>query len=146
MINKVFLVGNLTRDVEVRQLNNGGSVYNMGMAVNERRKNRDGEWEEFPVFVDLTMFDSQGTRAWMTQYFVKGAKATVEGRLRYDTWTDRETDEKRSKLYVVVDSIEMDWPKRDGGSQQPRQQRQQARQTRQQPRQQQDLYDESIPF
>lgn len=147
MINKVFLVGNLTRDVELVALNNGGNAYRMGLAVSERRKNRDGEYEDHPVFVDMTMFDGQGTRAWMTPYLVKGAKVTVEGKLRYDTWNDKVTNEKRNKLYVVVDSIEMDWPKRDGGQQQqPRQQARRQQPRQQQPAQQQDVYDDDIPF
>lgn len=140
LINRVFLVGNLTRDIEAHSLNSGGRVYNMGLAVNERRKNKSGEYEEFPVFVDLTMFDSVGSREWMVPYLLKGTKVSVEGRLRFDTWNDKVTNEKRSKLYVVVDSIEADWPKKGDG--QPRQQRQQQAQA------QHDVYDDddSIPF
>lgn len=102
-INKVIVAGNLTRDAELTALPSGTAVCEFGVAVNERRLNKQtNEWEEHPVFVDCNMF---GTRAEkVAQYLVKGLKVTVEGRLRYSAW--EKDGQKRSKMDVVVDDIE----------------------------------------
>lgn len=104
-INKVMVTGNLTRDSELRTTQSGMPVLNLGVAVNERRKNQQtGQWEDHPVFVDCTMF---GTRAEkIAPYLVKGTKVAVEGRLRYSSWEDRASGQRRSKLDVTVDDIE----------------------------------------
>lgn len=102
-INKVIITGNLTRDASLNALPSGTPVCEFGVAVNERRKNRQtDEWEDVPVFVDCNMF---GTRAEkIAQYLVKGIKVTVEGKLRYSSW--EKDGKKRSKLDVVADDIE----------------------------------------
>lgn len=102
-INKVIITGNLTRDASLNALPSGTPVCEFGVAVNERRKNRQtDEWEDVPVFVDCNMF---GTRAEkVAQYLVKGLKVTVEGRLRYSAW--EKDGQKRSKLDLVVDDVE----------------------------------------
>lgn len=104
-INKVMVTGNLTRDSELRTTQSGMPVLNLGVAVNERRKNQQtGQWEDHPVFVDCVMF---GTRAEkIAPYLVKGTKVAVEGRLRYSSWEDRASGQRRSKLDVTVDDIE----------------------------------------
>lgn len=120
-INKVIITGNLTRDASLNALPSGTPVCEFGVAVNERRKNRQtDEWEDVPVFVDCNMF---GTRAEkIAQYLVKGLKVTVEGKLRYSSW--EKDGQKRSKLDVVADDIEF-LTARNQDQQQPQQQYQQ---------------------
>lgn len=102
-INRVNISGNLTRDPEMRGTTGGTSVLSFGVAVNDRRKNQQsGEWEDYPNFVDCTMF---GTRVEaISRYLSKGTKVAIEGKLRYSSW---ESDgQRRSKLEVIVDEIE----------------------------------------
>lgn len=102
-INRVVISGNLTRDPELRQTSSGMSVLSMSVAVNDRRKNQStGEWEDFPNFVDATMFGSRAEA--VTRYLTKGAKVAIEGKLRWSQW--EKNGEKRSKLDVVIDEIE----------------------------------------
>jgi single-strand DNA-binding protein len=103
-INRVNISGNLTRDPELRQTSGGSAILNIGVAVNDRRKNQQtGEWEDVPNFVDCVMF---GTRAeGVSRYLAKGTKVAIEGKLRYSTWQTQDGS-KRSKLEVVVDEIE----------------------------------------
>ena len=103
-INSVAISGNLTRDSELRALANGTSVLTFGVAVNERVKNQQtGEWEDRPNFVDCVIF---GTRADALQrYLVKGARVAVTGRLRYSSW--EKNGQKRSKLEVIADNVDL---------------------------------------
>ncbi|WP_438265911.1 single-stranded DNA-binding protein [Collinsella bouchesdurhonensis] len=121
-INRCNISGNLTRDPEMRALRNGTQVLSFGVAVNDRRKNpQTGEWEDYPNFVDCTMF---GTRAEAVgRYLSKGTKVAIEGKLRYSSW--EKDGQRRSKLEVIVDEIEL------------MSQRQQAPA---------DVYDEDCPF
>lgn len=102
-INKVFISGNLTRDPEEKSTASGTKVMQFGMAVNERRKNmQTGEWDDYPNFVDVTMF---GNRVpYFMDHLGKGCKVFVEGRLRWSTW--EKDGQKRSKLDVIADEIE----------------------------------------
>ncbi len=101
--NRVVLLGNLTRDVEVRYLQSGMAVTDVGLAVNDRRKNQAGEWTEETTFVDVTLWGRTAEVA--GEYLSKGAPILVEGRLKLDTW---ETDgQKRSKLKVVGERMQM---------------------------------------
>ena len=102
-INRVCISGNLTRDPVLRSTSGGMSVLSMGVAVNDRRKNQQtGEWEDYPNFVDCTMF---GTRAEaVSRFLAKGNKVAIEGKLRYSSW--EKDGQRRSKLEVVVDEIE----------------------------------------
>ena len=102
-INRVCITGNLTRDPELRATQSGSQVLSFGIAVNDRRKNpSSGEWEDYPNFVDCTMF---GTRAEkIANYISKGSKVAIEGKLRYSSW--EKDGERRSKLEVIVDEIE----------------------------------------
>lgn len=121
-INRCNISGNLTRDPEMRALRNGTQVLSFGVAVNDRRKNpQTGDWEDYPNFVDCTMF---GTRAEAVgRYLAKGTKVAIEGKLRYSSW--EKDGQRRSKLEVIVDEIEL------------MSQRQQAPA---------DVYDEDCPF
>ena len=102
-INRVNISGNLTRDPELRMTAGGTQVLSFGVAVNDRRKNpQTGEWEDYPNFVDCTMF---GTRAEaVSRYLQKGSKVAIEGKLRYSSW--ERDGQRRSKLEVIVDEIE----------------------------------------
>ena len=101
--NRVILVGNLTRDVELRHLNSGTAVADVGLAVNDRRKSQSGEWVDETTFVDVTLWGRTAEVA--SEYLSKGSPLLVEGRLKLDTW---ETDgQKRSKLKVVCEKMQM---------------------------------------
>ena len=121
--NRVILVGNLTRDVELRYTQSGLAVTDIGLAVNDRRKNQAGEWVDETTFVDVTFWGRTAEVA--GEYLSKGSPILVEGRLKLDTW---ETDgQKRSKLHVVCERMQMLGGKpggqsRGGASQAPSQQ------------------------
>ncbi|MDO4436510.1 MAG: single-stranded DNA-binding protein [Coriobacteriaceae bacterium] len=102
-INRVNISGNLTRDPELRATAGGTQVLSFGVAVNDRRRNpQTGDWEDYPNFVDCTMF---GTRAEaVNRYLSKGSKVAIEGKLRYSSW--ERDGQRRSKLEVIVDEIE----------------------------------------
>ncbi|MBC7352080.1 MAG: single-stranded DNA-binding protein [Thermogutta sp.] len=101
--NRVILVGNLTRDPEVRYTPSGTAVCDIGIAVNERRKSSTGEWIEEVVYVDVTLWGRTAEVA--GEYLTKGSPVLIEGRLRLDTW--EKEGEKRSKLRVVADRMQM---------------------------------------
>ena len=109
-LNKVMLIGRLTRDPEIKEFSNGGKVANVGFAVNNRRKNpQSGQWEEVPVWVDLKAFNRETGRKLadlIEKYLHKGSQAYVEGHLVLEEWTSKEGGEKRSKMVVYVDEIE----------------------------------------
>ncbi|ANE22073.1 MAG: single-stranded DNA-binding protein [Eggerthellaceae bacterium] len=111
-INRVVISGNLTRDPDLRQTSSGMAVLGFGVAVNDRRKNpQTGEWEDYPNFVDCTMF---GSRAQSISGFLhKGNKVAIEGKLRWSQW--ERDGQKRSKLEVIVDEIEFMTPRGDNG-------------------------------
>ncbi|MAF64744.1 MAG: single-stranded DNA-binding protein [Planctomycetes bacterium] len=99
--NRVILMGNLTRDPEVRYTQNDMAICKLGLAVNRRFKDgQTGEWREEPTFVDITIFGKRGEA--FAKYHSKGRPAFIEGSLRFDSWEDKEGN-KRSKLYVVAD-------------------------------------------
>jgi single-strand DNA-binding protein len=102
--NKVILMGNLTRKPELRFTQGGIAICKFGLAVNRRFKDQSGEWREEPTFVDITIFGKRGEA--FAKYHDKGKPAFVEGSLRFDTWDDKTSGEKRSKLYVVADNWE----------------------------------------
>lgn len=155
-INKVFISGNLTRDCELRATQGGTEVLTFGMAVNDRRKNpQTGEWEDRPNFVDCAIFGKRADS--LSKILHKGMKVSVEGKLRYQQWQDKNSGQKRSKLSVVVDEIEfMSQSKAENGqqTQQPNNYTDQYQNgpysAPQQPQtgyQQQDVYaDSDIPF
>jgi len=101
--NKVILVGNLTRDPEKKYLPSGVAVADLGLAVNESYKNKEGEWVEKPVFIDVVVWDRQAENC--AQYLSKGSPILVEGRLQLDTW-ETPQGEKRSKVRVRADRVQ----------------------------------------
>ncbi|GAB5496975.1 MAG: single-stranded DNA-binding protein [Phycisphaerales bacterium] len=102
--NKVLLMGNLTRDIEVRQLPSGTSVAQFTLAVNERYKDKNEQWVEKAHFIDCEMFGRRGEV--MAQYLSKGSPVFIEGRLKLDTWQDKNDGSNRSKLKVMAESFE----------------------------------------
>lgn len=103
-INRVNISGNLTRDPELRATQGGMQVLGFGVAVNDRRKNPStGQWEDYPNFVDCTMFGNRAES--MSRILRKGMKVAIEGKLRYSSW--EKDGQRRSKLEVIVDEIEL---------------------------------------
>ncbi len=113
-VNRVFLMGNLTRDIELKHTPSDQSVATIGLAVNRTYKTRDGENREETTFVDCEAWGR--TAEVMSQYLTKGRPVFIEGRLKLDQWDDRETGKKRSKLKVVIDNFQfVDSKGGDGG-------------------------------
>ncbi|HIP45037.1 MAG TPA: single-stranded DNA-binding protein, partial [Sulfurospirillum arcachonense] len=104
MFNKVILVGNLTRDCELRYLPSGSAVCTTGIATNRKFKNQQGEQKEEVCFIDITFFGRTAEIA--NQYLGRGKKVLVEGRLKLDQWTDQNGG-KRSKHSITVDNLQM---------------------------------------
>ena len=102
-INRVDITGNLTRDPELRVTTSGTQVLSFGVAVNDRRRNpQTGEWEDYPNFVDCTMFGARAEA--VSRFLAKGNKVAIEGKLRYSSW--EKDGQRRFKLEVIVDEIE----------------------------------------
>ena len=103
-LNKVFLMGNLTRDPELRRLPSGSAVTELGLALNRSYTGKDGEKREEVVFIDVTVWDRQAETC--CQYLKKGRAVHVEGYLKMDSWDDKSTGEKRSKIKVQADRVQ----------------------------------------
>lgn len=125
-INKAMVSGNLTRDAELRTTNGGTTILSLSVAVNERRKNSDGSWGDYPNYIDCIMFGSRAEK--LSQYLTKGTKVAIEGRLHQNRWQDRE-GKNRSKVEITIDEIEL-----MGSKPKPKQEQEQY------------FYDDEIPF
>jgi single-strand DNA-binding protein len=101
-INRVIITGNLTRDPELRALPSGMAVCELGVAVNGRRKNANGEWEEKPNFFDVTVFGTQGENC--SRYLAKGRPVAIDGRLDWQQW--EQEGQKRQKVKIIADSVQ----------------------------------------
>jgi single-strand DNA-binding protein len=117
-LNKVMLIGRLTRDPEVRMFSNGGKVAKFGFAVNNRRKNQQtGQWEDEPCFLDVEAFnrgETGKTADLVEQYLRKGSQVFIEGHLKFDQWTSQE-GQKRTAIKVVLDNMQFLELRTDGG-------------------------------
>lgn len=102
--NRVMLAGNLTRDPQVRFFANERAVAEFGLAINRRYKTNDGQMKEETTFVDVEAWGR--TAELVGQYLTKGRGCFVEGRLKLDSWEDKESGQKRSKLRVVADNVQ----------------------------------------
>ena len=102
--NKVMLMGNLTRDVEIRHTSGNTAVGNFGIAVNRKFKTQSGEQREEVTFVDCEAWGR--TAEVMAQYLGRGRAVFIEGRLKLDQWEDKNGGGKRSKLSVVVENFQ----------------------------------------
>lgn len=141
MYNKIIMVGNLTRDIELKYTPGGTAIGSTAIATTRKFKSPDGTQREEVCFVDITFFGRAAEIA--NQYLRKGSKVLIEGRLKFDQWTDQ-NGQKRSKHSVAVESMKMlDGKPQDGQQQQqgytqpPQQQYSQPQQTYAQPPQQQ---------
>jgi single-strand DNA-binding protein len=101
--NQVILMGNLTRDPEVRQTPGGSSVCSFGLALNRSYKGQNGEWQEATDFIEIIAWGPLGER--VAQYLSKGRPCLVNGRLQSSSWEDKETGKKRSKVEVVAQDV-----------------------------------------
>jgi len=108
-LNKVMLIGRLTRDPEVRAFANGGKVAKIGFAVNNRKKDQaTGNWVDDPVFLDIDAFNRETGRKMadlVEQYLRKGSQVYIEGNLVLDQWTDKD-GQKRSKIKIVMTDMQ----------------------------------------
>lgn len=111
--NRVVLMGNLTRDPEIRYLQSGTAVSDIGVAVNDKRKNASGEWVEEVTFVDVTLWGRTAEVA--SEYLSKGSPIFIDGRLKLDSW-ETQDGQKRSKLKVVAERMQLIGGRGQGGS------------------------------
>jgi single-strand DNA-binding protein len=102
--NKVILVGNLTRDPELRYTPKGMAIAKVGLAINRNWTSESGEKKEEVTFVDVDIFGRTAEN--VAQYMKKGRPILVEGRLRLDQWDDKQTGQKRSRLGVVAETVQ----------------------------------------
>ena len=112
-LNKVMLIGNLTRDPELRYTPKGTAVADIGMAINRVRTDEQGQRQEDTTFVDVTLWGRQAELA--QQYLSKGRPVYIEGRLQMDTWEDKASGQKRSKLKVVGENMQFQGSSGGGG-------------------------------
>lgn len=110
--NRVVLMGNLTRDIELRYLPSGMAVSEFSLAVNDRRKTSEGNWVDEASFFDITLFGRTAEVA--SEYLSKGSPVLIEGRLKQDTW--EKDGQKRSKVKVIGERMQMIGSKGGGGS------------------------------
>ena len=103
-INRVVVSGNLTRDPELRVTPGGTQVLGFGVAVNDRRRNQQtGEWEDYPNFIDCTMFGNRAEA--LSRILRKGMKVAIEGKLRYSSWEDKNGGGRRSRVEIIPDEV-----------------------------------------
>ncbi len=102
--NRVTLIGNLTRNPELRKTKTGAAVTELGLALNRVWNNESGQRQEETTFVDVTVWGRNAENA--AQYLQKGRSVLIEGRLQLETWQDKQSGQDRSKLKVVADAIQ----------------------------------------
>ena len=115
-INRVVLVGNLTRDPELRHTPSGTAVCNLRLAVNTRRKDETGQWVDKPNYFDITVWGNQGERC--AQYLTKGRPVAVDGRLEWREWETPEGN-KRQAVDIVADTVQFLGSRGDSGGDAP---------------------------
>lgn len=116
-LNKVFLIGNLTREPELRTTPKGTAICQFGLAVNREFKDESGAKRDETTFIDVEAWGKQAEL--VAKYLTKGSPAMIEGRLRFDQWEDKASGQKRSRLKVVLENVQfLGAPRgRDGASQ-----------------------------
>lgn len=134
-INQVSITGNLTREPELRATQSGTAVLSFGIAVNDRRKNSSGQWEDVPNFFECVTFGNRATG--LSDILAKGMKVAIAGKLHYSSW--EKDGQKHSKVDIIANEVEL----------------MQNRKPQQQPHQEQafatkpptmDMYTDDIPF
>jgi len=113
-LNKVLLLGNVTRDPEVRYTPKGSAVCDLGVAVNRAYTTDSGEKREEVTFVDVTLWGRTAEVA--SEYLKKGRPVFIEGRLQMDTWDDKQTGQKRTRLRVVAENMQLLGGRPSGGA------------------------------
>jgi len=114
-LNKVFLMGRLTFDPELRRIPSGTAVTELRLATSRQFGGRDGERKEETLYIDVTVWDRQAETC--CQYLKKGSGLHVEGYLKVDSWDDKTTGEKRSKIKIIADRVQfLDRPNSGGSS------------------------------
>lgn len=152
-INHVSITGNLTREPELRNTQSGTAVLSFGIAVNDRRKIADGQWEDVPNFFECVTFGNRATA--LSDILTKGMKVAIAGKLHYSSW--EKDGQKHSKVDIIANEIELMQNRKPQQGQQDYQssyQQQAAPQTAYQqqqmagmpPQQAYSVYDEDIPF
>jgi len=111
-LNKVLLIGNLTRDPELRVTPKGTAICQFGLAVNRQYKDESGATRDETAFIDIEAWGKQGEL--VSKYLQKGSPAFIEGRLRFDSWEDKQSGQKRSKLKVVLENFQFIGGRGDG--------------------------------
>lgn len=139
-INHVSIAGNLTRDPELRATQGGTAVLSFGIAVNDRRKNASGQWEDVPNFFECVTFGNRATA--LSDILAKGMKIAVAGKLHYSSW--EKDGQKHSKVDIIAQEIELMQNRKPQQQAQPEPQlnARQAHAEAPQP----ELYDEDLPF
>jgi single-strand DNA-binding protein len=112
-LNKVMLIGNLTRDPEIKYTPKGQAIAELGLAINRRYTTESGEKREETTFVDVTLWGRLAEIA--KEYLTKGRPVYIEGRLTLDTWDDKQTGQKRSKMRVTGDQMQLLGSRADSG-------------------------------
>lgn len=130
-LNKVILMGNLTRDPELRHTPRGTAVAEMSLAINRSWRNDAGEKQEDTTFVDVTFWGKTAELA--QKYLTKGRGIYLEGRLQLDTWEDKDTGKKRSKLKIIGETLQFLPDGRGGDRQQASTRQPEPRRQQQQP-------------
>nr|DAU59949.1 MAG TPA: Single strand binding protein [Caudoviricetes sp.] len=134
-VNQVAVTGNLTRPPELRATQGGTPVLSFGIAVNDRRKNAAGQWEDVPNFFECVTFGNRATA--LSDILTKGMKVAIAGKLHYSSW--EKEGQKHSKVDIIANEIELMQNRK------PQQEPQQAQAFAPQPSTM-DVYDEDIPF
>jgi len=132
--NKVMIMGNITRDIELRYTPKGTAVTDLGVACNRRIKQGE-EWVDETTFVDVTVWGSSAE--FVSKYFSKGKSIFIEGRLQMDTWTDQQSGKQRYKLKVIGENVQFAGSNTSGGGGGGGQQQQRPQQSAPQQQQQQ---------
>lgn len=102
-VNQVAVTGNLTRDVELRATQGGTAVLSFGIAVNDRRKNASGQWEDVPNFFECVTFGNRATA--LADILTKGMKVAIAGKLHYSSW--EKDGQKHSKVDIIANDVEL---------------------------------------
>ena len=150
-INKVFISGNLARDAELRSTAAGSTILTFTVGVSDRRKNpQTQEWEDVPNWIPCVIFGQRAQT--LSKFLAKGSKVSIEGKLRWSQWQDKQTQKNRSKIEVIVDDVEFLSRRDSQGQNQPQQQQTDNYQNQYQnaantgSQQPMDYYDEDCPF
>jgi single-strand DNA-binding protein len=140
-LNRVLLLGNCTRDSEIRYTPGGTAILSFGLAVNRKYRDAKQEMVEEVTFVDVDLWGQQGEVA--QEFLLKGKQVFVEGRLKFDQWDDKETGQKRSRLKVVAERVQFPEPR--SSSRQAGPEPQQPKPEAESPKTPSDS-DENVPF